>query len=153
MHYRQLTLDPVGGEGGVSPCMDRSRAYVLVAGMLALWVVGCTSSAPEPRPSSVRHFARYFFAEPSGVGVLEVDTARPSLCYSTQSFPARPIAIVEKEHERVVVPYAPRRTQYCDRSVDVTLAQELLEHPGSLVVRWSPTPSDVVVDTPLTRTP
>jgi hypothetical protein len=133
--------------------MDRSKAYVLLAVMLALLVVGCTSRAPEPKPTSARHFARYFFAQPSGVGVLEVDTARPSLCYSTQAFPARPIAIVEKEHERVVVSYAPRRTQYCDRSVNVNLAQVLLAHPGSLVVRWSPTPGDAVVDTSLTRRP
>jgi hypothetical protein len=133
--------------------MDRSKTYVLLAGMLAILVVGCTSSAPEPRPTSARHFARYFFAERSGVGVLEVDTARPSLCYSTQTFPARPIAIVEKERERAVVSYAPRRIQYCDRSVNVTLVQGLLAHPGSFVVRWSPTPSDVVVDTPLTRSP
>ena len=153
MHHRQLTLDPVGGESGVSPWMDRSKACVLLAGMLALLVVGCTSSAPAPRPTSARHFARYFFAEPSGVGVLEVDTARPSLCYSTQSFPARPIAIVVKEYERVVASYAPGRTQYCDRTVNVTLAQELLAHPGSLVIRWSPIPGDVVIDTPLTRSP
>jgi hypothetical protein len=133
--------------------MDRSKAYVLLAGMLAVLVVGCTSSAPESGPTSAPHFARYFFAEPSGVGVLEVDTARPSLCYSTQTFPARPIAIVAKEHERVVVSYAPSGAQYCDRSVNVTLAQELLAHPGSLVVRWSPSPRDIVVDTPLTRSP
>jgi len=133
--------------------MDRSRAYVFLAGMLALLIGGCTSSASEPRPTSARHFARYFFEEASGVGVLEVDTARPSLCYSTQSFPARPIAIVEKEHERVVVSYAPRRTQYCDRTVNVTLAQEFLAHPGSVVIRWSPIPGDVLVDTPLTRSP
>lgn len=133
--------------------MDRSKAYMLAACILALLVVGCTSRAPEPMPTSARHFARFFFAEPSGVGVLEVDTARPSLCYSTHTFPARPIAIVKKEHERVEVSYAPRRTRSCDRSVNVTLVRELLTHPGSLVVRWSPTPGDVVVDTPLTRAP
>lgn len=133
--------------------MDRSKASVLLAGMRALMVVGCTGSAPEPRPTSARHFARYFFAEPSGVGVVEVDTARPSLCYSTQSFPARPIAIVEQKHERVVVSYAPHRTQFCDRRVDVTLARDLVAHPGSLVIRWSPISGDAVVDTPLTRSP
>lgn len=121
--------------------------------MVALLVVGCTSSAPEPGPTSARHFARYFFAEPSDAGVLEVDTARPSLCYSTQTFPARPIAIVEKEHDRVLVAYVPRRAQYCDRSVDVTLARELVAYPYSLVIRWSPIPGDAVVDTPLTRSP
>jgi hypothetical protein len=133
--------------------MDGSKTQVLLAGIVALLVAGCTSSAPEPGRTSARHFARYFFVEPSDVGVLEVDAARPSLCYSTQTFPARPIAIVETGHNRVVVSYTPQRTQYCDRSVDLTLAQELVAHPGSHLIRWSPIPGDALVDTPLTRSP
>lgn len=127
--------------------------HLVLAGIVALLVVGCTSSAPKPGPTSARHFARYFFVEPNDVGVLEVDTTRPSLCYSTQTFPARPIAIVDTAHDQVVIAYAPQGTQYCDRIVDVTLAQQLVAHPGSLVIRWSPIPGDAVVDTPLTRTP
>jgi hypothetical protein len=148
-----LTLDALGGEVGVFPCVDRPKTRGLLAGIVVMLVVGCTSSAPEPGPTSARHFARYFFAEPSDVGVLEVDAARPSLCYSTQTFPARPIAIVEKDHDRVVFAYAPRRAQYCERRVDVTLARELVAHPGSFVIRWSPIPGDAVVDTRLTGSP
>jgi hypothetical protein len=97
-----------------------------------------TSSTSSPSIT----FARYFFSASRIRGVLEVSSAPPSICYSTQSYPARPIAIVPKPSPDLVaraeVSYAPGNNDFCDKAVRASLAAALLTDPSGYQVRWHP---------------
>lgn len=99
-----------------------------------------TSSTSSPR---IR-FARYFFSASGIGGVLEVSSAPPSICYSTQSYPARPIAIIPGPSQdllaRAEVSYAPNNNDFCDRTVQAALASSLIADPSGYQVRWRPRP-------------
>lgn len=87
---------------------------------------------------------RYFFSASGIGGVLEVSSSPPSICYSTQSYPARPIEIVPGPSSTAIahaeVSYAPRNNDFCDRTVSLTLAADLLANPSGYQVRWHPLP-------------
>jgi hypothetical protein len=89
-------------------------------------------------------FARYFFLASGIEGVLEVSSAPPSICYSTQSYPARPIAIIREPSPDLLahaeVSYAPHNNDFCDRAVQVALAAALVADPSGYQVRWRPRP-------------
>jgi hypothetical protein len=118
-------------------------------------LASCTSSAsPNPSDEPSVQYARYYFIAPSDTGVLEV-WARPStICYSTQSYPARPIDLIAKANgaSNRVASYEPPRVQYCDRAVDDEVAAALISDSSSFVIRWSPQAGESVVMTPLTPT-
>jgi hypothetical protein len=99
------------------------------------------SSSPS-RPSIT--FARYFFSASGIGGVLEVSSSPPSICYWTQSYPARPISIIPTPSSGVLaraeVSYVPRHSDFCDRTVRPALAGALLAEPSGYQVRWRPRP-------------
>jgi hypothetical protein len=116
-------------------------------------LVSCTTS-PSPSPTSkptTTPFARYFFIEPDDTGVLEVAAHPASICYSTQSYPARPITIVQ-DTSRPVATYRPESGTFCDRQVSEEVAARLIADPSSFAVRWSPQANKPVVATLLTTT-
>jgi hypothetical protein len=82
---------------------------------------------------------------------LEVWSAPATICYSTQSFPARPIQILVRTDEAwgTIASYRPARVSFCDRHVDRDIAVRLIAERSAFVVRWSPQVGDAVVDTPL----
>ena len=126
--------------------VGRRLAFVLVL----ITLFSCTSS-PKPEPTATRAFARYFFAAPADRGVLEVTTAPASICYATQSYPARPISIVSKDDgaSRPVATYKPETGTFCDRQVSAEVASRLIEDPAAFLVRWSPQVGEPVVETKL----
>ncbi len=85
---------------------------------------------------------RYFFSAAGLRGVLEVSSAPPSICYSTQSYPARPIRIIPKPSSEVPVHaevfLAPHNNDVCDNTVSPSLAAALLADPSGYQVRWRP---------------
>lgn len=121
-------------------------ALVSLLGVLTL--ASCTSSPPSP--TSKIGYARYYFVARHDSGVFEVTAKLPSICYSTQSYPARPIALIEESSGRVLASYQPSRVQYCDRQVSTELALRLITDPSAFVVRWSPQTGLPVVETRLT---
>lgn len=125
------------------------RAYVVALG-LSISLASCTS-APRPAPTgeAAAHYARYYFAAPTDAGVLEVWTHPATICYSTQSYPARPIKLLVEERgssERLAS-YEPTRGQFCDRKAKEELAAALIADPSSVAVRWSPQAGEVSVET------
>ena len=126
-------------------------ALVSLFGMVAL--SSCTSSPVDSDASTVR-YARYLFVAPNDTGVLEVAAKPPSVCYSTQSYPARPITLIDESsgHAVPAASYRPSRVDYCDRQVGEDVAARLIADPSSFVVRWSPQAGQRVVETPLTPT-
>jgi hypothetical protein len=126
--------------------VEHGGAFVLVL----ITLVSCTS-APKPEPSATRAFERYFFDAPHDRGVLEVSTAPASICYETQSYPARPISIVSKNDgaSRPVATYKPKAGTFCDRQVSAEVASRLIEDPTAFLVRWSPQVGEPVVETKL----
>jgi hypothetical protein len=113
------------------------------------------SSRPTPAPAP---FARYFFAASKMVGVLEVSQSPPSICYSTQSSPARPISITPSRFASGPPPgvpvgtsYTPRRNDFCDRTVDPDLAAALIAQPSLYVIRWRPEAGASAVSSPLAQ--
>jgi hypothetical protein len=132
---------------GVPFVVGRRLAFVLV------WItfVSCTSS-PKPEPTATPAFARYFFVAPADRGVLEVATGPASICYSTQSYPARPISIVFSKDDgasRPVATYKPEAGTFCDRQISAEVASRLFEDPAAFVVRWSPQVGERVIETKL----
>src|SRR5918994_4471393 len=127
------------------------RALVSFMGMLA--VASCTSSSAHPHASTAG-YARYFFGEPHDTGVLEVAAKPPSVCYSTQSYPARPITLIDESsgHAVPAASYRPSRVDYCDRHVGEDVAARLIADPSSFVVRWSPQAGQPIVETRLRST-
>lgn len=73
------------------------------------------------------------------VGVFEVSSSPLSICYSTQSFPDRPISILARPSSGVLaqaeVSYAPRNNDFCDRRVSPNLAAALIADPSGYQVR------------------
>jgi hypothetical protein len=133
---RRTILDVVG----------RGLAFVLV-----LITLGSCTSSPKPEPTATRAFARYFFVAPTDRGVLEVATGPASICYETQSYPARPISIVSKDDgaSRPVATYKPKVGTFCDRQVSAEVASRLIEDPTAFLVTWSPQVGEPVVETKL----
>lgn len=132
--------------------MKRKQLHrvVMLLGMVAL--TSCTSSPVRP-PTSNAGYARYYFVAPRDTGVFEVTAKPPTLCYSTQSYPARAIALIDESSggAAVVATYRPSRVQYCDRNVSPELAARLIADPSAFVVRWSPQPGQPAVETHFTR--
>lgn len=108
--------------------------------LLAVTVASCVGSDPAP---TQRPFDRFFFSGSSVRGVLEVEAVPPSICYETQSFPARPIEIVSHPADgqvTVVASYSPQRGSYCDRSVSEALTRDIIDHPSGYMISWRPDP-------------
>lgn len=104
------------------------RSTVLLAALAAC--------SPTPTQAS---FARYYFEAPEARGVLEVTESPPSICYSTQSYPARPISIVRGSlaESPTAASFAPRVNDFCS-VVTPNLAAGLLAEPSEYSVRWRP---------------
>lgn len=125
---------------------DGTRWGIASALFLSLVLSACTGppaavpSSSTPSPSTT--FARYFFSASGIRGVLEVSSSPPSICYSTQSYPARPIDIIPGPSSFVFahaeVSYAPRNNDFCDRTVRPAVVAALLAHPSAYQVRWRP---------------
>jgi hypothetical protein len=130
------------------PSVVEHRVAVFVLVLLPL--VSCTSS-PKPEPSTTLTFQRYFFDAPNDRGVLEVSTADPSICYSTQSYPSRPIVIVATNDGAAhpVATYEPKGGEFCDRHVNPDIERRLIDHPESFLIRWSPQEGEPVVGSSL----
>lgn len=130
--------------------MGRRYRWSLV---LLIALASCTS-APRPSPTAetTAPYARYYFVEPRDTGVFEVWAHPATICYSTQSDPARPIVLVARLNgmSREVASYQPRRVQYCDREVREEVAAHLIADPSSFAVRWSPQTGQPIIETPLT---
>ena len=126
---------------------------VIALGLVAL-VPACTGERADlpstSAPTGSITFARYFFSASGIRGVLEVDSSPPSICYSTQSSPARPIDIIPGPvfvsgpspgvSADAEVSYAPRDNDFCDRTVSPDLAAALIADPSAFHVRWRPIP-------------
>jgi hypothetical protein len=124
--------------------------------VILVTVTSCTSS-PAPSPTTrtpTAEYARYFFVSPKDTGVLEVTTTPPSICYSTQSYPARPITIVMRDQDppQAVAVYQPGRGTFCDRQLRQDVAVRLIADPSSFVVRWSPQAGQPITETALATT-
>ncbi len=132
------------------------RWYVLVLGLALLMALASCTSTPTPAPTAEAtvSYARYYFIAPTDTGVLEVWASPATICYATQSFPARPIDLIAKANDvsNRVVHYAPPKTEYCDRAVDEAVVAALLSDPSSFVIRWSPQAGEPEAMTPLTPT-
>jgi hypothetical protein len=135
----------------------RTRWGIGTAVIVLSAIVACTGAPTPPSPSEApAPFARYFFSASRTVGVLEVSKSPPSICYSTQSSPARPISIIPVESlsgpssgVRDGVSYTPRRNDFCDRSVDAALAAALISDPSGYLIRWRPRDNAPVVSSSL----
>jgi hypothetical protein len=160
-HYPETVLgrfERVGPRDGTrliaSGLMRIGTARWEIASALVLFsmLFGCTGP-PDATPSDSTSsqsvtFARYFFSALGTQGVLEVSSSPPSICYSTQSSPARPISIVPSGVmgpspgvvNQAEVSYVPRTNDFCDRDVDPALAAALITHPSGYQVRWRPGP-------------
>jgi hypothetical protein len=149
---RQLAYLASGAGAGYLALMARRYAWTVV---LLTALASCTSSVSvSPSDEATVQYARYYFIAPSDTGVLEVWTRPATVCYSTQSSPARPIDLIAKANgaSNRVASYEPPRTEYCDRVVDEVVAASLISDPSSFVIRWSPQAGEPVVVTPLTPT-
>ncbi len=148
---RQQAYLASGAEADYLAPMARRYACTLVFAALA----SCTSSARlSPSDEATVQYARYYFIEPTDTGVFEVWARPATVCYSTQSYPARPIDLIARANgaSNRVASYEPPRTEYCDRAVDDEVVSALLSDPTSFVIRWSPQTGEPVVMTPLTPT-
>lgn len=92
-------------------------------------------------------FARYSFEAPEARGVLEVTKSPPTICYSTQSNPARPISIVQGSlaESPTVASFAPGENDFCG-TITPKLAAGLLAEPSEYSVRWSPLAGEPIAD-------
>jgi hypothetical protein len=117
--------------------------------VLGIFAVGCTTAREGSEPAP--HYARYFFAEAHDAGVFEVSSTPPSICYSTQSYPARPITLVLRDGAAwvPVATYEPQRGTYCDDAIASEVARSLLEDPSAFRVMWAPQAGDAIVRTHL----
>lgn len=124
--------------------------------VLLIALASCTSSPkPSPTGETTAPYARYYFVAPKDTGVLEVWVHPATICYSTQSYPARPIVLIMKPNgtSGQVASYEPQRVQYCDREVSQQVAAGLIADPSSFAIRWSPQSGEPVVETPLRTIP
>ena len=147
----------VGGTVGalLGPIVDRlfrrliplpaTRSWISAIVMVSV-LAACTGPHQAPRSGPNREsdpFARYFFSASGMVGVLEVSQSPPSICYSTQSSPARPISIIPSRFvsgppRGTSVTYAPRGNDFCDKTVEPALAEALILDPAGYSIRWRP---------------
>ena len=135
------------------PVVVRRHGWLVV---VIVAVTSCTSS-PAPHPTArtpAAEYARYFFVAPRDTGVLEVTASPPSICYSTQSYPARPITIVSRDQgsAQAVAMYRPTSGTFCDREVGKDVAARLIADPSSFLVRWSPQAGESITETAVTTT-
>jgi hypothetical protein len=114
----------------------------------ALLLASCTHGADtntlESRsfatPVPSENVARYFFSASHVRGVLEVRAEPPSICYSTQTFPSRPIAINAAINGHEEASYAPDSAgDFCDRKASPALTADLVANPSAYVIEWHPT--------------
>jgi len=152
------------GRGGGPPSVAAGSSVHYVSPMgrrcvlaltLLMAIASCTSSLrPSPTGESTARYARYYFVAPKDTGVFEVWAHPATICYSTQSYPARPIDLIARANgtSNRVASYEPPRVEYCDRAVDEEVATALISDPSSFLVRWSPQAGEPVVMTPLTPT-
>jgi hypothetical protein len=114
-----------------------SRAGGVFDEGISLNVFVSTSGAARP-------FERFFFSASGVRGVLEVQTSPPSICYDTQSFPARPIEILllppVEGRVTAVASYSPPRAEYCDRSVSEAITRDIIDNPSRYAISWRPDP-------------
>jgi hypothetical protein len=112
---------------------QRTRWGIGTSVILLAALAACSQTPTETS------FARYYFEAPEARGVLEVTELPPSVCYSTQSNPARPISIVRGSlaASPIAASFVPRGNDFCD-TVTPNLAAELLADPSRYSVRWSP---------------
>jgi hypothetical protein len=129
------------------------RWYVLFLGLALLVALASCTSTPTPASTdeAAAHYARYYFVARADTGVLEVSTHPATICYSTQSYPARPIELMVEGRgtpERVAS-YEPLRGQFCDRTAKQEVAAALIANPSTFAVRWSPQPGEASIETQL----
>ncbi len=122
---------------------------------LACRTCRCTSSVSSNPP--MRRPSRTPATTSSNLRTRGSSKCGPSpatVCYSTQSYPGRPIDLIAKANGALnrVASYEPQRTGYCDRAVEEEIAAALLSDPSSFVIKWSPQAGEPVVMTPLTPT-
>jgi hypothetical protein len=143
----------VGGSAGALFGLLADRLYSgRMRAQTARWRIGTSfilliALAASSRTPTETSFARYSFEAPEARGVLEVTKSPPSFCYSTQSNPARPISIIDRD-SLLVPPYpgmtfppaasfAPRENDFCG-TVTPELAADLLAEPSGYLVRGVP---------------
>jgi hypothetical protein len=125
-------------------------SFILLVALLA-----CSAAPTETS------FARYSFDAPEARGVLEVTKSPPSLCYSTQSNPARPISIIGRDSLQAVPPYpgvtlqpaasfVPHENDFCG-TVTPELAASLLAEPSRYLVRWRPLDGEPIAESSFIR--
>jgi hypothetical protein len=136
---------------------QRTRWGIGTSVILLVALAACT---PTP---TVTPFARYYFDAPKARGVLEVTKSPPSLCYSTQSNPARPISIIGRDSLLAVPPYpggtfppaasfAPKENDFCG-TVTPELAAGLLGEPSEYLVRWRPLAGEPIAESSFIHIP
>jgi hypothetical protein len=105
-------------------------------GTSVILLAALAACSPTPTETS---FARYYFEASETRGVLEVTKSPPTICYSTQSIPARPISIVRGSLAASprAASFAPRENDFCG-TVTPDLAAGLLAEPSGYSVRWRP---------------
>lgn len=111
-------------------------------GMSTILLAALSACSPTPMQAS---FARYYFQAPEARGVLEVTASPPSICYSTQSSPARPISIVRSSlaESPTAASFAPAVNDFCSM-VTPNLAAGLLAEPSVYSVRWRPLSGEAI---------
>jgi hypothetical protein len=72
--------------------MRQKRLHQLLLSLVGIVTLASCTSSPVRPPTSSTGYARYYFVGTHDTGVLEVTVKPPTVCYSTQSYPARPIA-------------------------------------------------------------
>lgn len=145
---------------GLWPAPKTHRGIGTVVAMSLLALVSCTGpEVHSKRPSSNAPFARYFFSASGIQGVLEVSKSPPSVCYSTQSQPARPISIVPESlgladrsprvESGATASFAPKDNDFCG-TVSPALAAGLLANSSGYLVRWRPSPDGPTASSSIT---
>ncbi len=130
--------------------MVRLRVWGLI---LVAAIASCTSAPTgDADAHAAARYARYYFVAPTDTGVLEVWTRPATICYSTQSHPARPIDLVATVNGQNLASYHPPTIEHCDRRVNQDVATALAADPSSFAIRWSPRPGQPLIETPLTIT-
>lgn len=136
---------------------QRARWRIGTSFILVIALAACSRTPTETS------FARYAFEAPGARGVLEVTKSPPSLCYSTQSNPARPISIIDRDSLLAVPPYpgvtfppaasfAPRENDFCG-TVTPELAADLLAEPSGYLVRWRPLAGEPIAESSFIHIP
>jgi hypothetical protein len=132
-----------------------ARSGIGSAAVLVGVIAACTAPQPAPPIPQPDPFARYLFSASGMDGVLEVGRSPPSICYSTQSSPSRPISIVPSMSVSgpppgpPTVSYTSRGNDFCDLAVDPALAEALILDPSRYLIRWRPEDGSPAFSSPL----